>query len=772
MPVFSAAVLITGFCGMIAQLTLLRELLLTSQSNELSIGLTLANWLILEAAGAFLAGRLAGRRRDQPALFVALTVLFSAALPAAVFLARTWRTPFGVGAGEGVGLPQMFVASFLILLPVSATHGALFASASAIRAAASRHAAAGIGRVYALELAGTIAGGLAFTLLLATRLTAFQAAFGVSFLGFGSCALMTGFRPQELGVRTRLDRPLAAVCLLLAAASGYAALGSPATRLHEESVRRQYGEQQVVHYENSPYGNVTVVRREEQLTFFVGGVPAITTPTPDVAFVEEFAHLPLLFHPGAREVLVLGGGAGGVVRELLRHPVRRVDYAELDPLVLRLVERYPTPLTRAELGDPRVAVHHRDGRLFLKETPRRYDAILVGVGDPQDLQANRLFTREFFSLARQRLAPAGILALTVPGSATYVSRELRDLNACVANTLRSVFPAVRVIPGDGSTLLLASAAPGLRTVGPETIAARLRDADLPVSHLTPFLVEDKLDPLRARWFEEALAGGTRLLNEDFRPVAVYFSLAHWNALFSPRLQQAFARVEQLSLPPVVALIGVLGALLLLAARRMKAPAVLGVSVAVGTTGFAGMILELALIFTFQALSGVVFLWVGLLVTAFMAGTALGGYAATRLLERGGGVRRLFLAVEALLVAYAATLPLVFLALRPYLDHPLAATALHGLFLALSVVAGLLIGLEFPLAGKIRLAHAGGVGAAAGSLYAADLVGGWVGGIVGSVVLLPILGLLQTCVVVALLKVVSLLVVAATVGPASRTPSPG
>jgi len=147
MPVFTAAVLITGLSGMIAQLTLLRELLVTSQSNELSIGLTLANWLILEAAGAFLFGRVAGRARDQLTLFAALTALFSLALPVAVFLARTWRIPFGIAPGEGVGLQQMFVASLLVLLPVSAAHGALFASASTIRAAASRQAAAGIGRV-------------------------------------------------------------------------------------------------------------------------------------------------------------------------------------------------------------------------------------------------------------------------------------------------------------------------------------------------------------------------------------------------------------------------------------------------------------------------------------------------------------------------------------------------------------------------------------------------------------------------------------------------
>ena len=90
------------------------------------------------------------------------------------------------------------------------------------------------------------------------------------------------------------------------------------------AIKIQWKGQDVVHYQNSIYGNVAVIKENEQYTFFSDGIPIITTPVPDITFVEEFVHLPMLFHPGPEEVVVIGAGAGGVVNEILKHPVKRV----------------------------------------------------------------------------------------------------------------------------------------------------------------------------------------------------------------------------------------------------------------------------------------------------------------------------------------------------------------------------------------------------------------------------------------------------------------
>jgi spermidine synthase len=181
-------------------------------------------------------------------------------------------------------------------------------------------------------------------------------------------------------------------------------------------------------------------------------------------------------------------------------------------------------------------------------------------------------------------------------------------------------------------------------------------------------------------------------------------------------------------------------------------------VAIGATGFAGMVLSLALLFTFQALYGLVFFWVSVLVTAFMAGTAAGSLLVTSYINRTQRDIALFLGLEAAFVVFAGGLPLLVTILRPFLDARESTAALHGLFILLAILAGLLVGLEFPLAAKIRLRSHPEVGGAVGALYGADLLGGWVGGLIGGVVLLPVLGLLDTCLLVALLKFLSLLLV--------------
>jgi spermidine synthase len=92
---------------------------------------------------------------------------------------------------------------------------------------------------------------------------------------------------------------------------------------------------------------------------------------------------------------------------------------------------------------------------------------------------------------------------------------------------------------------------------------------------------------------------------------------------------------------------------------------------------------------------------------------------------------------------------------------------RSLFLVLSLISGLLIGSQFPLANKLYLRNETNATKTAGLLYSADLLGGWVGGVLGAVVLLPILGLVSTCIVVGLLKLTSFIVLSTQPKPHLR-----
>ena len=752
------AILVMGFSGIIGQILLLRELLITFCGNELSIGIILANWLILEAIGSFFLGKSVERIKKKLQGFVALQIVFSIGLPSAIYLTRILKEMMGVSPGEGLGLLPVFISSFFILALVSVPHGALFTFSCKIYSLFSRQpAATSIGKVYIFETLGTIAGGIGFTYLLVSYFHSLLIAFGVALLNLIICVFLLGpFRQKKQIVINKILGILSGALLILCA---YLIFSSKADEIHEFSVRRQWKGQEVVHYQNSIYGNIAVTRRENQYTFFSDGIPTITTPVPDITFVEEFVHLPMLFHPRPEEILVISGGAGGVINEILKYGVKRVDYAELDPLLLELVEKFPTPLTESELSNARVNIEYVDGRLLVKRSGRRYDLVFVGLSNPSDLQVNRLFTQEFFSLVKKRLQEEGILVIGLPGSLTYLSEELKNLNACILNTLKSVYPTVRIIPGDGTNLFLASSSKNISLIDQEKLSQRMKARNLKVSLLTPAHIEYKLHPRWRDWFFRSLQGGTQKINRDFRPLGLFYSLSYWNARFSPYLRRTYRWLEKISLPPLLAVIVVFTLVFLLIRSQITRLVRLTIPFCIITTGFAGMIFDLALIFTFQVLCGYVFYWIGILVTAFMAGVAGGSFLMTGALGRIKKDLALFIKIELGIVLFAGILPVVFIGLRPYLDRPSGAYFLQIIFFFLSFSSGFLVGAEFPLASKIHLGISPRVGRTAGLLYGADLLGGWIGGIVGGVVLLPVLGLLGACLVVVMLKVSSLILLA-------------
>ncbi len=746
------AILTMGFSGLVAQMLLLRELLVVFSGNELSIGIVLANWLILEAAGCYGFGRTAESTKHQIEIFAGVTILFSLSLPAAVYLTRILKTIIGVSIGESIGFWPILYSSLLILLPVSLSHGALFPFCCKIYATYFAPSASSIGKVYVYETMGTIVGGIVWTYLLIPYLNAFQMAVGLATLNFVCLVVLVA----HVYKRGWLQKGITVISALLLSISGYLLFTGGTEEFHRLSIKAQWKDHNLVHYQNSIYGNTAVLKSGAQYLFFSDGVPTLITPIPDIEFVEKFVHLPLLAHPDPRKLLILSGGAGGVIDEVLRHPsIEQLDYAELDPLFIELVRKFPTRLTENELTHRKVAVKHIDGRLFLKITPNKYDIILVGLSNPTDLQTNRFFTKEFFALANTKLDKDGILVIGLPGSLIYANDELRNLNGCIYNTLKAVFPYVRVFPGDGTNLFLSSASGDIHSMDETWLINKLKGRGIAVNIPVSRHIMKKLHPGWQGWFSDFLEGSTRKVNHDFKPLGMFYSLSHWNARFAPYLGGLFRWLEKINLQ--IFLIATIFFMVAVFLMRYQNIHILGsgIPLCIATTGFAGMILDLALIFTFQSIYGYVFAWIGLLVTSFMAGTAAGAMLMTARLARIQDDLKLLINTDLALIFFSSALPFIFLVLYPYLDSPGAFVFLKALFLIFSFISGFLIGAQFPLANKIYLKDDKGLSSTAGALYSSDLLGGWLGGIVGGVVLLPVLGLLGSCVVVVLLKLCSL-----------------
>ncbi|MCX5908976.1 MAG: hypothetical protein NTY64_17835, partial [Deltaproteobacteria bacterium] len=502
----------------------------------------------------------------------------------------------------------------------------------------------------------------------------------------------------------------------------------------------------------SPFGNITVGKREEQLTFFVNGIPVLNSPVPDVARIEELVHFPLLLQPSPERILVVGGGFGGVITEVLKHPVKEVHYAEIDPLLMAMIEENLTSLTRQEFENPKVRVHRVDARRFIRAVPLKFHCVIMNLPGPFTLQLNRFYTVEFFQEVFNLLAEEGIFSFSLPGSETYFNREVRDLNLSLIHSLQGVFPSIWVIPGSVN-LVLAGKSPAMGPIPRATLVDRLQARRISPLFLTDLHLQQKLDPERQRWVADAFRQGREVrANFDAKPSGLYYGIAYWNTEFHPFFQRFWGRLDQLHFAHVVLFLSLfLAGGLLFQKKRKRAPERWVLIWVISTTGFFGITITILLIFAFQTLHGYVVQWIGLLIAAFMGGVAGGSWRMTRILPTIRNFRRTLVITELFIILWSA---LAMVALSVFYSPDFEkgdSLLLPAGFLMLSIVAGYLVGLEFPLVNGFFYGPQNGMARSAGILYAADLLGAWAGSLLVGVIFIPVLGILPTCGIVILLK---------------------
>ncbi|MBI3953344.1 MAG: methyltransferase domain-containing protein, partial [Chloroflexi bacterium] len=133
----------------------------------------------------------------------------------------------------------------------------------------------------------------------------------------------------------------------------------------------------------------------------------------EFVYHEALVQPAMALHPRPERVLVIGGGEGATLREALRHPtVKRAVMVDIDAEAVAACREYLPAWHQGAFADPRVELLHRDARGYLEETSELFDVIIVDVTDPlAGGPAYRLFTQEFYRLARGHLGAAGAIAV-------------------------------------------------------------------------------------------------------------------------------------------------------------------------------------------------------------------------------------------------------------------------------------------------------------------------------------------------------------------------
>jgi spermidine synthase len=673
----------TGISSVSVQLLTVREFLSQFHGNEITISLVLFNWLLLTGLGS-LAAKL--YRRPGPGFYGVLCVILGL-WPLLQLLAIRWGREAAFLHGSDPG----FYAVFLFVLAATAPYCIMagFILPCALDVLRDEPLPLSAGGLYITDSIGDIIGGVLFSFFLVYWFKPFTIVVLTSALLIGLGMVLAGRGRRML--RIALVPP---VCAFL-----YVGLNA---EVELESLAPGFGE--IVRYEESPYGRIVITRDSGAHTFWESGVPL--RAGTDLAHIEEKVHYPLSQVEEVGRVLLVSGGIGGTLQEVRKHNPGRVDYVELDPNLTQAAR---------ELGllepHPGLSVKNTDGRRYLGTTETRYDAVILDLPDPDTFQLNRFFTEQFFALTEQRLTRGGVFCFSLAYYPNYLTDLMRRKLSSIYHTARLHFSEVVVIPGNRAFFLCRN--------GPlsKDIPALLRAKSIETAYISGYY-DGSATPDRFAMLERAVEENEHP-NSDFQPRVINIAFQEW-----------FLRHET-SPRPFLAGLAVFTLIYLLFVRREE--------FVLFTTGFATMGAEMLVLFSFQVLHGYVYLKIGAIVTAFLAGLLPGSLLGALRKEKARG--RLL----------AADLVLALLLVGFYVWVRFFGGTVHDAwFLAYGFLFSFFCGFQFPAA-------AGLIGEdkrpAAGCL-AADLTGAAVGTLVVGAMLIPFLGIQTAAVLLILVKVSS------------------
>jgi len=209
-----------------------------------------------------------------------------------------------------------------------------------------------------------------------------------------------------------------------------AALGLKVRRkLHEE----QSAFQKIEVFETEFFGNLLVLDGLVMLS-----------EKDEFVYHEMIVHVPLCAHPKPERVLVIGGGDGGAIREILRYDiVKEAVLCEIDERVTRICERF-FPSTTAGMNDPRVRCYFEDGFAFMQRHEDYFDVIITDSSDPVGPGVS-LFREEYYRLVKKALRLGGIM-VSQSESPWYYEDTMRSMTDAMARVFSSVQTYVAMIP--------------------------------------------------------------------------------------------------------------------------------------------------------------------------------------------------------------------------------------------------------------------------------------------------------------------------------------
>lgn len=408
-------VALSGFCALSAEVVWTRLLALNFGATVYTFSIILGVFLVGLGAGST-AGAALGhrvRRPDQAFGWCQLAAVVGMAW-SAYALSRVlpyWSSHVASSGDIWALFREDLLRATLAILPAPIAWGASFSLALAATSTGSQDGGAVVGRVYAANTVGAIAGALATSLLLVPGIGS-QRAQQVMQTAAVAAAVIVLWRVS--GARSRAANrvgallALALVLLVPPVPGILVAYGR-----HSAAWAKQPGD--IIYVGEGMHASIAISRTEEgRLNYHNAGKIQASSQPADMRLQRMLGHLTTLVPAKAKSVLVIGCGAGVTAGAVSVSPsVDRVTIVDIEPLVPRVAGQFMGPVNHDVISNPKVHVIADDARHFLQTTTEKFDAITSDPLDPWVKGAATLYTQEFFEIAKRHLNPGGVMTLYV-----------------------------------------------------------------------------------------------------------------------------------------------------------------------------------------------------------------------------------------------------------------------------------------------------------------------------------------------------------------------
>ncbi len=683
-------VVLTGFIATALQVLLLRELTTVFQGDEIMMAWTIGIWMVLTAVGSFLGKsfKLKGNMEHVIENFLLAIAIFPGLLIIVLNLCKNVIFLPGVM----ISPLQFVILVSIALAPVCLTTGLLFTLF--IRGIPEKGKR--FPDVYIYESLGSIAGGIAVSFLLIQWFSVLQS---IMILALLVSTLIYWCSRRILYVPFSLTILIVTILLFVFPI--------------QEKLRSQLFSQNKVLVDKETYfGNLIVTEMSDEYNFFLNG--SLLFNTGNFIQSEEFVHYAMLQHKNPENVLIVSGGAAGMVHEILKYPnIKNIDYLEINRSLITVAKKLNL------LPDTSIlSMVHQDAIYYLNTNTRMYDIAILALPDPTSVQLNRYYSEEFIEKLKTKLRTAAVIIYGLNSSGNYMSAWQNAKLSLVYNTLAAEFGHVEIIPGE-KDYLIASDAAVTNKIG--ELCKKHTIENMYVNH---DYIDDKSIELRSKSILEQVNNKAGK-NTSEKALPVFYSTLKY-------LSHFHTNVYFILCIPIVLLV-----ILMFYFRRESR----GMYVA----GFTGASIEVLLIFMFQIAFGYIYAAIGILIAVFMSGLALGAYFSHKLPLTSKTYR-----VSFLLMAVCMLLLFAFLSTNYANLHPAVLWPIFILFMLIpSGITGFIFVAATTLFKKDTLQSAP-------TIYAIDLVGSSLGVIIMTLVLIPLIGLRYTCLFLLFLNIIPLL----------------